>query len=468
MLYYRSGPLINSVLRGLASTDWSQPWLSQAGRRCQAPSFCDVGLGAFAGFYMIILSSPPWAPHSRSPLRGGRRWTGRGRIGQFFTITLPMLPAPDADLHPAGGHRRVRRVFDLLFAMTNGGRSTPRGPRHLIIKQGFDNTSLGYATAPDVNPRLLSSMVSRDLPEDGRRRVRCCSATDRRSPGGVGASWPIGGSSSFAAMFYDGLVVRSAFKDQPRDLPRSFGLPRFNGSGANFAEAWTGAAGQPPISTRFNRHGLRVTISVLFATAAGPFAFSPVARISPSGRTLHPADADRPSCCPPPVVAFPLFSILRRPSTSCPTRWALILAGCGPASLSLTCSSVRLFPVDPHPTWMRAAMLRRTPTTWQIFRDNLFCRWSWPSMLTIGHHVNTINIWNELICFAADLFIGWRRTKQTLPWADSAFFGRYSTDYSMVFAALTITPCRSSRSTFLLQRPTLIGGCPRRDGLTRC
>ena len=59
----------------------------------------------------------------------------------------------------------------------------------------------------------------------------------------------------------------------------------------------------------------------------------------------------------------------------------------------------------------------------------------WPAMLTMIV-LNTINIWNELL-FAL-LFIA-DEDKRTLPVGLVRFYGYHSTDYALVFAALTIT-----------------------------
>ena len=72
----------------------------------------------------------------------------------------------------------------------------------------------------------------------------------------------------------------------------------------------------------------------------------------------------------------------------------------------------------------------------------------WPAMLTMII-LNTINIWNELL-FAL-LFIT-DDAKRTLPVGLVRFSGYHSTDYALVFAALTITTVPILILYFVLQR----------------
>ena len=60
---------------------------------------------------------------------------------------------------------------------------------------------------------------------------------------------------------------------------------------------------------------------------------------------------------------------------------------------------------------------------------------AWPAMLTMIV-LNTINIWNELL-FALLFIVD--EDKRTLPVGLVRFYGYHNTDYSLVFAALTIT-----------------------------
>jgi len=269
------------------------------------------------------------------------------------------------------------------------------------------------------------------------------SATDRRSPG----EWvqlALGGLI-VAAMFYPTVwMVLSAFKTNREIFRDPFGLPD-QWLWGNFAEAWTeGRLGSLYLNSIIVTASA-VTISVLFATAAA-FAFS---RLEfPFRRTLHRLMLIG-LLLPPPVVAIPLFSILRDLDLL-NTRWALILPGAA-WSLSLTVFIMYGYFQSIRTDMEEAAMLEGA-NTWQIFRD-ISLPMVWPSMLTMAI-VNTINIWNELM-FAL-LFIV-EEDKQTLPVGLIRFFGRYSTDYSMVFAALTITTLPILALYFLLQRHVIAG-----------
>lgn len=269
------------------------------------------------------------------------------------------------------------------------------------------------------------------------------SATDRRSPG-EWVQFALGGLI-VAAMFYPTVwMVLSAFKTNREIFRDPFGLPD-QWLWGNFAEAWTeGRLGSLYLNSIIVTASA-VTISVLFATAAA-FAFS---RLEfPFRRTLHRLMLIG-LLLPPPVVAIPLFSILRDLDLL-NTRWALILPGAA-WSLSLTVFIMYGYFQSIRTDMEEAAMLEGA-NTWQIFRD-ISLPMVWPSMLTMAI-VNTINIWNELM-FAL-LFIV-EEDKQTLPVGLIRFFGRYSTDYSMVFAALTITTLPILALYFLLQRHVIAG-----------
>jgi ABC-type sugar transport system permease subunit len=145
VLDYRLG-LLNSVLRGMGLDDWARPWLSEPGTALVAIMF--VSGWRFAGFYMIIffaaLRRIPRGIHEAATLDGA------SPLRQFFTITLPLLRQQTLTcvlLAITGGFAG----FDLFFTMTNGGPfNATEVPATWIIRQGFDNNQLGYATAMTV------------------------------------------------------------------------------------------------------------------------------------------------------------------------------------------------------------------------------------------------------------------------------------------------------------------------------
>jgi ABC-type sugar transport system permease subunit len=145
VLDYRLG-LLNSVLRGLGLEDWAQPWLSQGETALVAIMF--VSGWRFAGFYMIIF----FAALRRIPrsIYEAATLDGATPVKQFFTITLPLLRQQMLTcvlLAVTGGFAG----FDLFFTMTNGGPfNATEVPATWIIRQGFDNNQLGYATAMTV------------------------------------------------------------------------------------------------------------------------------------------------------------------------------------------------------------------------------------------------------------------------------------------------------------------------------
>jgi ABC-type sugar transport system permease subunit len=151
VLDYRLG-LLNAVLKSLGLEDWTQPWLSQPSTALIA--IMVVSGWRFAGFYMIIF----FAALRRIPRNVYEAATldGAGPVRQFFTITLPLLRASTLTcvlLAITGGFAG----FDLFFTLTNGGPfNATEVPATWIIRQGFDNNQLGYATALTV---ILAAVV---------------------------------------------------------------------------------------------------------------------------------------------------------------------------------------------------------------------------------------------------------------------------------------------------------------------
>lgn len=268
-------------------------------------------------------------------------------------------------------------------------------------------------------------------------------ATDRRTAG----EWVQFAISALVVlvMFYPALwMVLSAFKTNREIFRRPFGLPN-EWLWTNFAKAWErGGLGGLYLNSILVT-AAAVTLTVLLATAAA-FAFS---RLEFPGRRWLYRLLLIGLLLPPPVVAIPLFTLLRDIGLL-NTLWALILAGSA-WSLSLTIFILHGYFNSIRPDMEEAAMLEGA-NIWQVFRD-ISVPMVWPSMLTLAI-VNTINIWNELM-FALLFVVD--DDKRTLPVGLIRFFGRYSTDYSMVFAALTITTLPILALYFLLQRHVIAG-----------
>ncbi len=269
------------------------------------------------------------------------------------------------------------------------------------------------------------------------------SAISRRSPG----EWlqlALGGAV-VCAMFYPAVwMVLSSFKTNREIFKHPFGLPN-DWKWSNFAEAWDkGGLGGLYLNSVIVT-ATAVTLTVCLATAAA-FAFS---RLEFPGRRWLYRILLIGLLLPPPVVAIPLFAILRDLGLL-NTLTALVLAGTA-WSLSLTIFIMTGYFNSIRPDMEEAAMLEGA-NIWQIFRD-ISVPMVWPSMLTLAI-VNTINIWNELM-FALLFIVD--DEKRTLPVGLIRFFGRYSTDYAMVFAALTITTVPILALYFLLQRHVIAG-----------
>ncbi len=267
--------------------------------------------------------------------------------------------------------------------------------------------------------------------------------TDRRSAA-EWAQFAIGGMI-VAAVFYPTVwMVLSAFKSNREIFRDPFGLPD-EWRWSNFAEAWNEAGLGGLYLNSLIVTAAAVTLSVVCATAAA-FAFT---RTEFPGRRWLYRLLLVGLLLPPPVVAIPLFGILRDLGLL-NTLWALILPGAA-WSLSLTVFVMVGYFRSIRPDMEEAALLEGA-STFRIFRD-ISLPIVWPSMLTMAI-VNTISIWNELM-FAL-LFIT-DEDKRTLPVGLIRFFGRYSTDYAMVFAALTITTLPILMLYFLLQRQVIAG-----------
>ncbi len=269
------------------------------------------------------------------------------------------------------------------------------------------------------------------------------SATERRSVG----EWLqlLLGGAVVSLMFYPTVwMVLSAFKTNREIFKHPFGLPA-EWRWRNFAEAWDkGGLGGLYLNSVIVT-AAAVALTICLATAAA-FAFS---RLEFPGRRWLYRLLLIGLLLPPPVVAIPLFAILRELGLL-NSLWALILPGAA-WSLSLTIFVMHGYFNAIRPDMEEAALLEGA-NVWQVFRD-ISVPMAWPSMLTLAI-VNTISIWNELM-FALLFVVD--DDKRTLPVGLIRFFGRYSTDYAMVFAALTLTTVPILALYFLLQRHVIAG-----------
>jgi raffinose/stachyose/melibiose transport system permease protein len=247
------------------------------------------------------------------------------------------------------------------------------------------------------------------------------------------------------AMFYPTVwMVLSAFKTDREIFRMPFALPTV-WRWENFAEAWElGRMGTLYLNSLLVT-SVAVTLCVGCATAAA-FAF---ARLEFPGRRIAYRVMLLGLLLPPPTVAIPLFSQLRDMGLL-NTPWALILPGAA-WSLSLTVFLMRAYFNTVRPDMEEAAKIDGA-NTWQIF-TRIAVPMVWPAMLTMIV-INTINIWNELL-FALLFVVD--EDKRTLPVGLVRFYGYHSTDYALVFAALTITTLPILILYFLLQRHVIAG-----------
>lgn len=248
-----------------------------------------------------------------------------------------------------------------------------------------------------------------------------------------------------AAMFYPTVwMVLSAFKTDREIFRMPFALPTV-WRWENFVEAWElGRMGTLYLNSLLVT-SVAVTLCVGCATAAA-FAF---ARLEFPGRRIAYRIMLLGLLLPPPTVAIPLFSQLRDMGLL-NTPWALILPGAA-WSLSLTVFLMRAYFNTVRPDMEEAAKIDGA-NTWQIFA-RISVPMVWPAMLTMIV-INTINIWNELL-FALLFIVD--EDKRTLPVGLVRFYGYHSTDYALVFAALTITTLPILILYFLLQRHVIAG-----------
>lgn len=155
VLDYRSG-LLNSVLKAIGLTDWTQPWLSQGSTALIAIMI--VSGWKYAGFYMVIF----FAALRRIPqnIYEAAMIDGAGPFTRFFRITLPLLRQNVLIcvlIAVTGGFAG----FDLFFTMTNGGPfGATEVPATWIIKQGFDKGEKSYAIALTVILAIVVMIIS--------------------------------------------------------------------------------------------------------------------------------------------------------------------------------------------------------------------------------------------------------------------------------------------------------------------
>ncbi|WP_055046042.1 carbohydrate ABC transporter permease [Devosia sp. A16] len=269
-------------------------------------------------------------------------------------------------------------------------------------------------------------------------------ATERRRST---AEWLQFGAAGVIVLvtFYPAIwMVYSSFKSNREIFRSPFALPA-QWRWENLLEAWqVGGLGTLYFNSVFVTL-VAVSMCVLFATAAA-FAFT---RLEFPGRKLMYRILLIGLLLPPPSVAIALFTQLRDMHLL-NTPWALILPGAA-WQLAFTVFLMRAYFISIRPDMEEAARLDGA-NTWEIFW-HVSVPMVWPAMLTMVV-LNTISVWNELL-FAL-LFIT-DDAQRTLPVGLVRFSGYHSTDYSLVFGALTITTVPILILYFILQRHVIAG-----------
>lgn len=253
------------------------------------------------------------------------------------------------------------------------------------------------------------------------------------------------GSTIVVVMCFPAIwMVYSAFKSNREIFRSPFGLPaewRFE----NFSKAWIeGGLGSLFLNTIIVT-GLGVALSVFFASMAA-YAFT---RLDFPGRRLLSRLFLVGLLLPPPAVAIALFTQLSALGLI-NTLWALILTN-GAWTIALTTYLLGGYFRSLKREMEEAALLEganRFQIFWYVVMPLVK-----PAMITVAI-LNAINIWNELL-FAL-LFIS-DDAKRTLPAGIVRFSGYHSTDYSLIFAALTITTIPIMIFYFVCQRHVMRG-----------
>lgn len=239
-------------------------------------------------------------------------------------------------------------------------------------------------------------------------------------------------------------MLYSSLKTNQEIFGRPFGLPAAP-QWSNLVEAWTvGGLG------RFYLNSLLVTgVSVFVVLALASLAAYAFARLTFPGRDAIYYLFLIGLLLPPQTVVIPLFTLLRDLGLL-DTYLALIL----PYSswpLALTVYLLRSFYRTLPGELEDAARMDGAglfATYWHVMLPLVR-----PALVTMAI-LNAVNLWNELL-FAL-LFIR-DESLRTLPAGLLAFYGYYSVDYKLVFAALSIATVPILLLYFVFQRQIIAG-----------
>jgi ABC-type glycerol-3-phosphate transport system permease component len=239
-------------------------------------------------------------------------------------------------------------------------------------------------------------------------------------------------------------MIYSAFKTNREIFRTPYALPE-TWHWENLTKAWAdGGLGELYLNSI-----LVTAASVILCACLATLAAYAFARLEFPGRRVLYRVFLIGLLLPPPAVAIALFTQLRDMGLL-NTLWALIFANAA-WSLSITLYLMSGYFRTLKREMEEAARLEGA-NTFQVFWTVVLPMVK-PAVITTAI-LNTINIWNELM-FAL-LFIS-DDSSRTLPAGIVRFSGYHSTNYALVFAALTITTVPIMLLYFVSQRHVIRG-----------
>jgi ABC-type glycerol-3-phosphate transport system permease component len=239
-------------------------------------------------------------------------------------------------------------------------------------------------------------------------------------------------------------MVYSAFKTNREIFRKPYALPE-TWQWGNLGKAWTDGG----LGDLYLNSILVTAASVVLCACCATLAAYAFTRLEfPFRRVLYRVFLVG-LLLPPPAVAIALFTQLRDMGLL-NTLWALIFANAA-WTLSITLYLMSGYFRSLKREMEEAARLEGA-NSFQVFWSVILPMVK-PAVITTAI-LNTINIWNELM-FAL-LFIS-DDARRTLPAGVVRFSGYHSTDYALVFAALTITTVPIMLFYFVSQRHVIRG-----------
>jgi len=253
------------------------------------------------------------------------------------------------------------------------------------------------------------------------------------------------GGAVVAGMCFPALwMIYSAFKTNREIFRTPYALPD-TWHWENLAKAWT----EGGLGMLYLNSIIVTAVAVMLCAACATLAAYAFTRLEFPGRRVLYRVFLIGLLLPPPAVAIALFTQLRDMGLL-NTLWALIFANAA-WSLSITLYLMTGYFRSLKREMEEAARLEGADALrvfWYVILPMVK-----PAVITTAI-LNTINIWNELM-FAL-LFIS-DDSSRTLPAGIVRFSGTHSTNYALVFAALTIITVPIMILYFVSQRHVIRG-----------